>query len=83
MMMMMILQLLRVHIRSLIDCLAYKHNATKFHNLNGETEAQIFVPMYKKTEISDIRVIQEDGLMSLTLTVCSFCVQMRHDDDRK
>ena len=44
---MMILQLQSVHIRTPIDCLAYRHNATKFHNLNGETEAQIFVPMNK------------------------------------
>ena len=48
MMMVMILQLQRVHIRPLIDCLAYRHNANKFHNLNGETEAQIFVSMNKK-----------------------------------
>jgi len=47
-MMMMILQLQSVHIRPPIACLAYRHNATKFHNLNGETEARIFVSMNKK-----------------------------------
>lgn len=47
-MMTMILQLQSVHIRPPIDCLAYRHNATKFRKLNGETEAPKFVPMNKK-----------------------------------
>ena len=82
MMMIMKLQLQRVHIRPLIDCLAYRHKATKFHNLNGETEAQIFGPISKKQRFR-IHAIQADVLISVTITVCPFCVHMRHDDDRK